>query len=309
MRAGPGGKRPGVNAAGEIELPDRDAVERAYQRDIAWAAGELGSPVVSASPVSPLRGRGRPLGAFRLELSDARLIKLRRMPDAERAEELERLLGTLAALGFPRVLARRGRLLILEWIPGAPFAAEPETPARIVQAAQLLGSIHRTPSFAGQRLPDERPSTTERDRFDQQLSALVRAGRLTERQVDSFRRIARERIPARALHGFTHGDFAPENLVLDASGAVRVVDNEAVQLGILDLDLARVWSRWPMPPASWGRFLVAYGSASGRSCRDDDLAGWKLRTLVVSAWYRSAFRLEGADAAVAKLCQFGNSLR
>jgi aminoglycoside phosphotransferase (APT) family kinase protein len=296
-----------MSASVGAELPDPKVLERELVRDLAWLAARLGAEVASAVPVSPLRGHGRPRTAFQVSLSDGRTVKLRRMAAVERAAQLERLLAALAPLGFPHVLLRRGRTLALEWIPGTPLEAEGD-PRAIERAAELLSRIHGTSRFGGRRLPAERPATEEFQLLDKELLVLVAAGRLTKGEGESLRREVRRRTSDRPLHGIAHGDFAQENLVVDGAGALRVVDNESIRVGILDLDLARVWSRWPMEPATWRAFLEAYSVASGRPCRDDDLAGWKIRTLVLSAWYRHAYGLDGVDAAVSRLRHLGASL-
>lgn len=287
----------------QIDLPDPQQLERAFERDLAWLAEELHAEVVSAEPVSPLRGLGHPRTAFRVDLSDGRRVKLRRLSEVGEAAELERLLAALAPIGFPQVLARRARCLVLEWIPGRLLSDEPEAAGWIDAAGALLGRMHRT-CPEGAALPAARPATAELDRCDSQLAALVAAKRLTRPEADALAGAIVRNTPERPTHGIVHGDFAPENLVIDAAGALHAIDNEVVRIGILDLDLARTWSRWPMPGRSWVSFLAAYAAASGRSCDDDALVGWKLRTLVVSAWYRSAFRLRGTDAAVARLLDF-----
>ena len=290
-----------------IELPDPRQLERAFERDLAWLAGELGAEVVSAESVSPLRGLGHPRTAFCVDLSDGRRVKLRRMSEVGEAAELERLLAALAPIGFPQVIARRARCLVLEWIPGKLLSDERETTGSIDAAGALLGLMHRT-RLEEDALPAERPATAELDRCASQLAALVAAKWLTQPEADSVADAITRTTPECPIHGIVHGDFAPENLVVDASGALHAIDNEVVRVGILDLDLARTWSRWPMAGPTWVSFLAAYAAASGRSGDDEQLVGWKLRTLVVSAWYRAAFRLRGADTAVARLLDFAAPL-
>jgi aminoglycoside phosphotransferase (APT) family kinase protein len=290
-----------------LDLPDPQQLERAFERDLAWLSGELRAEVVSAESVSPLRGLGHPRTAFCVDLSDGRRVKLRRMSEVGEAAELERLLAALAPIGFPQVIARRARCLVLEWIPGKLLSDERETTEWIDAAGALLGRMHRT-RLEGDALPAERPATAELDRCDSQLAALVTAKQLTRPQADAVADAIVRNTAERPIHGIVHGDFAPENLVIDTSGALHAIDEEVVRIGILDLDLARTWSRWPMAGHTWVAFLAAYAAASGRSCNDDQLFGWKLRTLVVSAWYRAAFRLRGADAAVARLLDFAGAL-
>jgi aminoglycoside phosphotransferase (APT) family kinase protein len=137
--------------------------------------------------------------------------------------------------------------------------------------------------------------------MDAQLGALVESKRIGLELATRVARVVRERAPARALHGFAHGDFAAENLLVDAQGRLRAVDNEALHVGILDHDLARTCWRWPLPPASWRTFLEAHRGESGRTADPFALHGWKLRTLVLSAWYRDGYGLAGVEEPLAKL--------
>lgn len=287
-----------------VRAPRPDPREAGVQRDLAWVADALGAEVVAWDPVSPLRGLRHRRAAFRVALADGRCVKLRRMGREDEARALAQRLEALLAIGLPRVLACDGGSLILEWIPGQPFSAAPRTPARVARAGALLGAIHRTPVAESGAGPRRRSAADELERAEAQLSELVRAERLERSESDAIAARIRREAPACAADGVVHGDFAPENLVFDPEGTLRVVDNESVAVGVLDLDLARAWSRWQLAEASWRGFLTAYSSASGRSLCDADLSGWKLRSLVVSAWYRVVFELPGADDAIARLRAF-----
>jgi aminoglycoside phosphotransferase (APT) family kinase protein len=276
-------------------------LERAIESDLSWVASRLGSAVTEMAPVSPLRGRDRPRAAFRLTLADGRRLKLRRLRSPERAEDLSRLLGRLRELGLPRVLLRREEALVVEWVDGVPLEEQPADADRIGEAAELLGRIHATPSFDGLRLPVTRSTRDELRAMQDELSILVRAGRLEAVTATRLARSARRCDPGRALQGIVHGDFCAENLVVDARGRIRVVDNEALQVGFLGLDLARVWSRWPLPEPTWQGFLSSYRRWGAGPADDEALLVWKLRILVKSAWYRVARRFPGADEALGRL--------
>lgn len=282
----------------------RGARERALAQDLSWVAAELGSELSAWERVSPLwRPAGR-RAAFRVGLSDGRWVKLRRMGPVDEAEALARRLGGLAAAGLPRVLGRRGGSLILEWIPGAAFAEQPLTDERIEQAGRLLGEIHRARVPADDPEPRPRRAARELARAEVQLAELANGDCLTRLEVDTIAGLLVRHVGERPLQGVVHGDFAPENLVVDARGALRVIDNESVDVGILDLDLARAWARWALADERWRIFLEGYAGGSGRRVADPALWGWKLRSLVVSAWYRCVFELPGGDAAVARLRAF-----
>jgi len=282
-------------------LPSAEQLERALADDLAWTESALGSKIAEVAPVSPLRGRHRPRTAFRLTLADGRRLKLRRMRSPERAVELARLVERLRDLGIPQVVLSRAEALVVEWLDATPFDEGPDPSGRREEAARLLGRIHATATFDGLALPVLRPTAPELLAMAEELAFLVRARRLDTDTAERLSAAARERDPGRSLHGIVHGDFCVENLVVDGDGRLRVVDNEGIEVGPLAWDLARVWSRWPMPESAWEGFLAAYRTAGGARVDGPELAVWKIRTLVRSAWYRVGYRLAGDDAALARL--------
>jgi len=282
-------------------MPTAQELERALADDLAWARSELGSEIAEVAPVSPLRGRDRPRAAFRLTLADGRQLKLRRMESPVRAAKLARLTEHLCDLGIPQVVLLRAEALVVEWVDGTPLREGPGHADRIEEAARLLGRIHATTAFDGLALPVLRSTAAELRGMQEQLAILVREGRLASDTEERLTAAARERDPGRALYGIVHGDFCAENFVIDGESRLRVVDNEGLEVGPLARDLARVWSRWPMPATAWDRFLAAYRSGGGIHAEGEDLDVWKIRILVRSAWYRVTHRLVGDDDALAKL--------
>jgi aminoglycoside phosphotransferase (APT) family kinase protein len=276
-------------------------LERALAEDLAWAWSELGSEMVEVTPVSPLRGADRPRAAFCLRLADGRQLKLRRMRSPDRAAELARLTGSLREVGIPQVVLLRADALAVEWVEGTPLGDGPGCSDRIEEAARLLGRIHAMPGFDGLALPVLRPTAPALLGMHEELATLMRERRLDADAGKRLMATARERDPGRVLHGIVHGDFCAENLVIDGDSRLRVIDNEGLEIASLARDLARVWSRWPMPADAWDRFLAAYVSAGGIRVAEGDLELWKILTLVRSAWYRVTYRLAGDGAALAKL--------
>lgn len=289
-------------------IPTARELERSLADDLAWVARELRSTIVEVAPVSPLRGHDRPRAAFRLTLADGRRLKLRRLRSPERALELARLVERLRELGLPQMVLLRAEALVVDWLDGAPYADGSGEPDRVEEAGRLLGRIHATPTFDGLALPALRSTTAELAEMADELERLLRAGRLDPDTGKRLAAAARERDPGGAVCGIVHGDFCAENFVIDGDGKLRVVDNEGLELAPLARDLARVWSRWPLPEVAWRRFLAAYRASGGLGVEAGELALWKLRSLVRSAWYRFTYGLPGDEAALAKLRSLLESL-
>lgn len=283
-------------------LPEPEDLARTLTRDLAWLGEGLGSAVIESLPVSPLRGVARPRTAFRVTLADGRCVKLRRLKTAARAAELARLLERLADRGLPQPLLLRGETLVVEWLAGTPLPpAQAVCAPDRVRAAGLLAAIHGTPCVRAERQRAPSAVAAELRGLEAQLEVLVASGACEAAEASEIAADARRWAPRESPVGVAHGDFSAENLIVDPQGRLRVVDNEALAVGLLDLDLARTWSRWPMPEASWRAFLGAYEAFSGRRIDDSALGCWKLRTLVLSAWYRTRYELSGVPEVLARL--------
>src|SRR5690606_4751555 len=80
------------------------------------------------------------------------------------------------------------------------------------------------------------------------------ASALTADEAAALVQLMRALDPGHAPAVLIHLDFCTENMVVDAHGALRVIDNEQLEIAAAGLDLARTFCRWPMPDAAWERF-------------------------------------------------------
>jgi len=138
-------------------------------------------------------------------------------------------------------------------------------------------------------------------RAERQLGKLAAAGLLAPALAAELARALRHSAPPRAATGVTHHDFCAENLVEDAGSRVIAVDNEGLRLGFLDFDLARTWSRWPMPEEDWNAFLARY--ASWREEPPDPTAApfWRIAAILKSAHLRTSRATARADVPLRRL--------
>jgi len=228
-------------------------------------------------------------------------VKLRRMKTSERAEELSRLLMQVKDCGLPQPILVREECIVTEWLSGTPLQAEQGGLVVIREAGVLLARIHESPPSVRGGQPVECDSEALLEETKERLNALVRGARISRRDAERIDAKIRSLAPQRTRCGLTHGDFCGENLLVDEAGELRVIDNEGLQPGILDADLARAYCRWPMPEHSWGAFLAAYCEESGRTVVDEDLTAWKIQSEILSAWYRYTHDLADADPALGRL--------
>jgi hypothetical protein len=222
---------------------------------------------------------------FRVVLADGRTVKARRLPDEATAERLMAVRSELPP-AFARVLSRDRRVLIEEWVAGAPLGASCPSNALLDEASSILASLHARTHVVGEPVGDRRSTAHRRAVCERELGEIASAGGLDGRRILALR-VALERLdPGRALHGLAHNDFCGENMVVDASGALRVIDNERLEIDALGYDLGRTWYRWALPKPAWERFRAAYAARAASPEPLESLAFWNLAAAVKSAAIR-----------------------
>ncbi len=252
--------------------------------DLATILAELGSPLASCEHLSDIPDRNGGRASWKVQLEDGRIYKARRLESMERSERLAQLSGVVAGLPLAAVIARFGQAQVEEWVEGSPLDAVATHLDVVERAGDLLGQLSRT----GVGNPILGPPFRRCDAlwfpFERGLARLHAAGVIPGHVRDGLRRRARANAPDTLEAGLIHLDFKPKNMVLAPSGPV-LVDNESVDVGPLDMDLARTSYLWPMHSAQQARFLRGYGR--WRSPRTFLLheVFWAIHTLTCAAAY------------------------
>jgi thiamine kinase-like enzyme len=249
-----------------------------------WAlVGALDAPLVGVTCVSSLPSRHRQRGAFRLELPGGRVLKGRRLESSTQAERIEDLSRLLDHRYFPRVLARRGCALLMEWIEGRPLAPSDCHPDLLRRCGALQGSLHSIPLAP---LPARRHAQNWRTRLDEEIEVLVRRQALGRRDGEEASRLAVAYAPDCFAVGFSHGDFCLENMVMRSPGRVCVIDNESLVIGAYEYDLARTWYRWPMNSREHKAYFVGYEGYRSAAAFRAHFPHWAVIALVKAALFR-----------------------
>jgi len=269
--------------------------------DVTEALAAEGFPVRRSECISVLRSPAEPRFAALVELQGGGRIKVRRVRDERRAAEVFSLCRGLPVPELARIHLRSGAILVEEWIEGTPLQSLPADEACERAAAAWLGRLHSISSVNGVRVRSRQKTDPWREKAFRDLQQLVAGGVLDTGIGAGLQRGLAALDPGTTEIGATHLDLCPENLVLDSGGALRVVDNEWLCLGPLELDLATSWHRWPMPASHWERFVDAYSAARQTGTTTDRMAFWRIVTLSKSAAYRHRLRLPGGEEALAKL--------
>jgi hypothetical protein len=269
--------------------------------DVVDLLASVDRPIVE---VAPLRGVGYPgycPSAFRLRFAGDLTLTVRRLGSLNRAGAVEYVSRHLNHAGFPKVLARAGKILLIEWIDGQPLHLADCGPALIRECAALQGLMHTLP------VPSDcpyRPVETIYDwhsRLQAELGALVEATALEETEAQRAFDVAMKYAPSSYTTGFVHRDFCPENIVWRPSGRVCAIDTEALAIDAQDYDLGRTWYRWPMSPAERENYLQAYDSH--RSSKDflAHFPYWAFAALTGAAVFRLQKRADTRSLPISRL--------
>jgi Ser/Thr protein kinase RdoA (MazF antagonist) len=229
---------------------------------------------------SPLHRRT----VYRIELVSGETIKARQLEDAATAVALCDLRRGLPP-AFAPVLARHRRVLLEPWIAGESLRDRAPRADELAAAGALLAALHATPvapaaASATERVRYWRARTMER------LDALVAPGTLDAGGRARLAAALARLDPGTAAIGLIHTDFCGENMVVDAAGALHVIDNERIGVDALGYDLARTWARWELGDADWARFAAAYDAAGGRPQVHAGQLFWRLVAVAIAAAVR-----------------------
>jgi hypothetical protein len=233
---------------------------------------------------------------YRVTLADGTELKARRHQGVTRGARAAEFTRALADPAFPAPLAVVGRVTIEAWVAGATVAECRLDRALIDDSAALLARLHAVSSLPGRRVRAHRSVAAVRERTARHLETLTATGIVDRRDRRAIDRVLRG-LPPTAPRGLTHGDFCGENLVRSGPGLV-CIDNEAVALGFLDEDIARTWSRWPMPAWAWSRFRAGVACATGRPVDPVADRAWQAVAAVRGAHRWTRARGTAGDAPV-----------
>lgn len=244
---------------------------------------------------------------FRVRLADGSTVKARTLLTPEHATEwlaLRRHVGERQYLAS--MIAASGQWVIEEWVRGTPLGDLPAEPADIEESAAVLAELHSLPITASLSCRDAVDHALAR--IDTLLAALIDGGAIDSRVARTLLSRASDSAPVLVHAGILHYDFCPENLVRHAGRGIVSIDHEWLQVGAVEMDLARMLARWPLAPDEQRRFLRAYHAAGGRGTGDLDF--WKLYVDVLAAEFRVRRGLSEAAEAVRRLaahCRDGGS--
>lgn len=208
--------------------------------------------------------------AFRVATAEGRRYKLRICGSARRARELEQLLGTLPEV-FPRVVARRARHLLIEWVEGERLDDRKELRPHAPLLGRLFAEVHRLgrpPGWSG-RLRSVWLALRMRWAFRGQLRALVRCGLIdpetAARARAAFRTWVRHHGTPICLDLW---DTHKANFMLEPDGGLRYVDEEGLAYTLKGMGLAKLLAkpgvrrRQPKREAEWQAFRAGYAEVA-----------------------------------------------
>jgi len=250
-----------------MQTTDLDSELAAVLRCVRSAPGRI-SVLSAADPGK--RGRS----ALRIDLEDGTTVKVRRLESAEAAMGLVRAREALDAT-YSRVLGWSGAAIVEEWIAGTPLDELGADGSHTAAAGLVLGRLH-----AARGHGEESAATTpfcEAALAD--LQSCVSEGVLDPDEHQGLVALVHASDPGRTALTLTHRDFCAENILVEESGTLRVVDNEWFAVGPPGFDLGRTRARWPMSADSWARFLAAYRTVS--AIDDLSLRFW---SVAAAAW-------------------------
>jgi hypothetical protein len=276
-----------------------------FDSDLSELVADVGVPLVGATLLTRWPSPAHPRAAWRLQFADRSTLKGVRFNTPAVADQVEPLLRLLGDQHFPPIVARRGSAMLFRWIEGQPLRDYELQAGFLRRCALLHGWIHmakveRAPGGSAGSMADWGV------RLEAAFNELRRSGVHVRTEAATLLPVAREHVPARAMTGIIHGDLCAENLIVEPRGRLFVVDNETLQVGALDYDLARTWYRWPMRLDEWRDYREAYSEQRNSADFEAHFPYWAVLVLAESAVWHLARDTGGAAVplrALRALCR------
>ncbi len=243
---------------------DRERLDQSLGPDLATLVASHPARLVGARMITGLRAKLLDRQTFRLRFAGGLVLKGRRLDREEDARRIDELTRRLDGRWFTPPIARHGAALLEPWVNGVTLDRHGPTPTLLRECGQALGSVHAVQEDLEGHVqgwqPDGRLANVVL-----RLERLATQGALSARMSRRLAGIARAELPGSAATGIVHRDLMPRNVIIDASGAPRVVDNGSINLGAHDFDLARTAYLWPMAGEHEDEFRAGYADSAGRS--------------------------------------------
>ncbi len=258
--------------------------------DIARAVAAFGRRALHIEPLRPGVGLVRPAGAFRVELAGGGCLKARRFGEEMVAQRQQMLRAGLPD-DFAPVLARYGAVLLEAWVDGQVLDDAAANADRVGQAAAVLARLHAVGRAGDMDLPFMGDLSGLWRDVRAALGALQEGGLLPAPVVAALCDRLDAEAPASGALILAHTDFCGENMVIDLTGALKVIDNEHFRPGPAGMDLARCWYRWgwhdsARHPWQWDHFRDAYLAAGGDAAAFRHEACFRIAAATISAGLR-----------------------
>lgn len=255
-----------------------------WNAEVVEALARAGLRPRAICDVATIRFPGIQRATYRVDLESGEIVKARRLEDEPTARRLaEHRRGLPDA--FAPILARHGRVVLEQWVHGRFVGNTPQAAGIVREAAGLLAMLHGMPVFADRDRHDE-DTNAWRVKTESWLQALTADGALDAKAADRLRDDLERSDPGRSATGLGHFDFCGENMLLDDSARLRVIDNERVGVGPFGFDLARTRYRWALGEEDWQLFEETYAATVAREAPFSDHEFWRLVVLVQSAHLR-----------------------
>ena len=257
--------------------------------ELSQLVEQLGTRLTSVEALHDVSTRVGPRCSYKLSFADVHILKGRTVESSRQAERIVELSRRLSGLPFARGISARGNALLETWIEGTPLCEQSITPANYApvyeDAGELLGLLSSIK-------PDDHPQGPPRHgpqpklaRLATALAQLVSGEQISRLSADQLQQRATDNAPDSMAAGIVHLDLHPNNL-LHHRGALWVIDPELLNIGALDLDLARTFYGWSMPDPARQRFLLGYQRHRSITTFIQHELFWAIMTLAAAANYK-----------------------
>ena len=261
-----------------IELLSQAGVAQAHQKSFYKLLQPL-SPVLTITPITARPSKTHLRSSFKIQTMNGATLKARCFATVFECNRMQSAIQLSKSKYLTEIIDHDEQVILERWVEGKSLKEIPMHIEHFQQCGNVLADIQCVTD-------DKLKAKNELERsqwIEWNFSVFKASEAFDSKELDRLKKYIDKHRTDNYEIGVIHGDFYPENLVIDESGIFMCVDNETMRIESLDYDLARTWSHWTMHPEQANAFLKGYELKRSTKTFQQNYMYWLLMALMDGA--------------------------
>lgn len=230
--------------------------------------------------------------SYSIEFTNGVILKGRVFESEYDAFKVSNLWKYLSIEHFPKLISSKSNVLLLEWIGGETLCdLNYDLPLDVYRlCGDIQGRVHITKAdkediHSCSKYTELKVSDAV-ERTIKDIKELFKYGIIDQQKMEILTNYLENHAPENLQIGLILGDFCPENIVINDSGNIYIIDNEKLSIDSYNYDLARTYYRWPMSKDQLRAYIEGYEEHRSYESFRKYCSFWIIKVIVKSVLFR-----------------------